>query len=100
MVSQGKAPNCFVLSEYMKLLNFRLLYFKYEYFIFSKMDISLSSLIQLKRLVPSMAHSLFSLMKRYFKSLMIHSNLNCGNVYYSKKIKVYNQISKSLIEVF
>ena len=51
------------------------------------MDISLSSLIQLKRLVPSMAHSLFSLMKRYFKSLMIHSNLNCGNVYYSKKIK-------------
>ena len=61
--------------------------FKYEYFIFSKMDISLSSLIQLKRLVPSMAHSLFSLMKRYFKSLMIHSNLNCGNVYYSKKIK-------------
>jgi len=61
--------------------------FKYEYFIFSKMDISLSSLIQLKRVVPSMAHALFSLMKRYFKSMIIHSNLNCTNVYYSKNIQ-------------
>ena len=58
-----------------------------EYFIFEKMDFSLLNFIKTRKITAIMGHSLFALLKRFYKTPIIHTNLSCENIYYSNKLE-------------
>ena len=66
-----------------------LIYFnsKLEYFIFEKMEYSLLSFINTRKITAVMAHLLFALIKRFYKTPILHASLTYKNVWYSNKIE-------------
>lgn len=66
-----------------------LIYFnsKLEYFIFEKMEYSLLSLINTRKITAVMAHLLFALVKRFYKTPILHTSLTFENVWYSNKLE-------------
>lgn len=65
-----------------------LIYFnsKLEYFIFEKMDFSFSNFIKTRKMTAIMAHLLFKLIKRFYKTPILHTSLTYKNVWYSNKL--------------